>query len=821
MATGGAGLACALCVALVWWPSRPVPTAAAEVSPAAGAVPDLVADAEPVAPAIRIEAPVLPVATVPADDPLAAGPVGEQSAGSVTITGRCLAAEDRRPIADCVVELRGAAEVARTVADGTFRAEVALDSRGAITLRFDAEGRATRIGSFTGLKDGSREDLGDLLLPRGWHVHGRVTEIDGTGVGGNNVLVFGVDTALRVGQSGQGVTGAVCAADGSFTFDMQLPAGSYHAQVFGARRKQRGDGAFVVDPLRGAEPLHLVLEPIEVLPSIRGTVVDARGQPVAGVGLRAAAGGSPAQSDQLGRFVLLADGPVTGSTRVLLQRPERWSATFTPPTVEWGREDLRIELPDGPRLAIEVVDDAGAAVPEYAVLLGPADRPFLPENRACGRRHEDGRCVLATPQGGQLLLRVVPTAADLDCSELRRIELASEGLRQERFVLSRLATAAVIVVDEAGGPVSGADVSLLRLGKDLEQARHHDRDPRALRLHTLVDGVSERVSGGKTADDGRTSLRFVGLAQGLGLRVRAEGFVTELIVDPRLTSGAPLRVVLRRGGALRVEVERNGEPRELFAVVMWDAMGQPVRRFDARIDAEGVCLVPVLPAGHYSVSVYRQLVLELPGEATVSHAACGAPVVAVDVVGGVTASVRIAVPRPSFGVLDGRLVGPGFPSEVPQLLGVVLVRLDAADLRIGFFPVAADGSFRAEGLLPGRYRIAVQNSALGELQSVKGLLDAVVEIEPGSTRSADFTYVQRRLQLRLRWPDGQPVASQVEYRCGTLTAVARVAGELVLDPAPELPIEVRAGDSGEWSTPASMPRDRTEAVVEVVVPKPR
>lgn len=52
-------------------------------------------------------------------------------------------------------------------------------------------------------------------------------------------------------------------------------------------------------------------------------------------------------------------------------------------------------------------------------------------------------------------------------------------------------------------------------------------------------------------------------------------------------------------------------------------------------------------------------------------------------------------------------------------------------------------------------------------------------------------------------------------------AAARVAGELVLDPAPELPIEVRAGDSGEWSTPVSMPRDRTEAVVEVTVPEPR
>ncbi|MCB9886918.1 MAG: carboxypeptidase regulatory-like domain-containing protein [Planctomycetes bacterium] len=747
--------------------------------------------------------------------------MGESSVGRATITGRCLAAENRRPIADVVVGLSGAGEVARSAADGTFRAEVALDARGAVTLRLDAADRATRAGSFAGLKDGSHEDLGDLLLPRGWRVRGRVIEVDGTGVGGNNVLVFGVDTALRAGQSSQGLAGAVSAADGSFTLDMQLPAGSYRAQVFGARRKQRGDGAFVVDPSRGTELLHLVLEPIEVVPAIRGTVVDARGAPVDGVRLRAESGSAPAQSDRLGRFALLADGPTTGTTRVLLQRPERWAATFAPPVVEWGREDVRIVLPDGPRVAVEVVDDAGAAVAEYAVLFGPADHQFLPENRACGRRHEDGRCEFSTSQRGGLLLRVVPTTDDLDCGELRKVELGAEELHRERFVLARLAMASVIVVDDAGGPVSDADVSLLRLGEDLEQARHRDRDPRSLRLHTLVDGLSERVGGGKTEADGRTSLRVPPRAQGLGLRVRAEGFVTELIVDPRLSSVAPLRVVLRRGGALRVEVERNGEPRELFAVVLWDAMGRPVSRIDGRIDAEGVCTVPLLPAGHYSVSVHRQLVLELPGEAVRRHAACGAPVVAVDVVGGATANVRIEVPRPSFGALDGRLVGPDFSGEVPHLLGVALVRLDAADLRIGFFPVAADGSFHAEGLLPGRYHIAVQNTALGELQSVKGLLDAVVEIEPGNTRSAEFACVRRRLQLRLRWPDGRPVAARVEYRCGTLTATHQGSGELVLDPAPELPIEVRVGESGEWSAPVLMPRDRTEAVVEVVVPAPR
>jgi hypothetical protein len=76
----------------------------------------------------------------------------------------------------------------------------------------------------------------------------------------------------------------------------------------------------------------------------------------------------------------------------------------------------------------------------------------------------------------------------------------------------------------------------------------------------------------------------------------------------------------------------------------------------------------------------------------------------------------------------------------------------------------------------------------------------------------------RRLVLHLRNADGT-IASGAVLRCGShIDAANDRDGELVLDPAPELPVQIARDYAGPWSEPVSMPRDRREHTATVVVP---
>lgn len=75
--------------------------------------------------------------------------------------------------------------------------------------------------------------------------------------------------------------------------------------------------------------------------------------------------------------------------------------------------------------------------------------------------------------------------------------------------------------------------------------------------------------------------------------------------------------------------------------------------------------------------------------------------------------------------------------------------------------------------------------------------------------------------LRLRTATGEPNRVRVEVRCGSLLTVIGPRSELVLDPAPELPVQVRQEGACDWSEPVTMPDDRAEHTAEVIVPTRR
>lgn len=747
-------------------------------------------------------------------DPLADGTTTAAPRATVRFTGRCLAAESGAPLAGCELKTEDEGPtVARSGPDGTFDVTAEVDARGGAFLGIAANGRVPRHSSFDRLHVGAVEALGDVRLQRGYVVTGRVVDTAGNGVTGIHVVVFGVDTGLSAGQFGQSVAGAVCAADGTFTFDLLLPPGDWRAQLLGTRR-QRGSGAFHVETDTGCAPLVLIVEDQH---DIAGVVVDDRGEPMPKVGLQTEQGEARAESSLNGVFRLVAPRAIEGSTRVVLTEPDSWSPAFVAPTAFWGQQDVRIVMPRGPDVTIEVADDRGRVVTDFGVLFLPLARTSFPISRDHGT-HADGKLTVPTYRVGRHVLRVLPKAQDLLASEPQFVEVGSAAVPVQKVVLERLRRVGVEVVGADGAPIGAAKVSLVRRG-DRGLGPEGAQDPHRHLMWSGGRRGNELVSDTTTGADGIGALFAPAVTNGFLLRVRADGCEPTFVPDPVFEASAPLRLVLARGGALAGRVALHGQSRELFAIEVRDAAGNPLA-LDAQaqlLGPDGVFAVPLLPAGDCHVTVLRKITASSPGSATSPFVPFGAPVVPVHVVGGVTTQVELDAPVQALGSLQGRIRGAETLGKQSQLLLFLIGHVNAAR---GLFAVAADGSFTADQLPPGRYVVGLVAEPHTAFTATPMLFATEVVITAGGSHTQEFALARRRLTVTLRTPTGEPNAEALELRCGPVVRQVGERAELVLDPAPELPLEFRR-IGGEWSPGVVMPQDRREHTVEVVVPEPR
>ncbi|HEX6812075.1 MAG TPA: carboxypeptidase-like regulatory domain-containing protein [Planctomycetota bacterium] len=761
----------------------PLPVNAAEAT-----LPRQSAEPEPLA--VRREA---------APAPMAIG----RTQTSAQLRGRCVAAEDGAPLADCVVDLWAwRKERGTTGADGCFAIDFVPMPSGSITVRTQRAGRVPLEGQL--VSSGSVADLGTIALPRGFVVSGRVVDADGTAVPGHSVTVTGVDTTLPPGQVTMSTANARCGEDGSFTLGLPLPAGDWHAQLHGPRRL-RGDGAFRVHPIAGAEPLVLVVEPPN---EITGVVVSAGGQLLPDVGLRTEHGGAVAISSPMGAFELAPQHEVLASTRILLRDPERWPKAFVPPTVAWGERDVRVVIPM-PGLIVEVVDDAGAPVDWFQLAFQPAAETHLASRFVSD---PGGRTQVFPTSLGLYVLRVLPHGRPMLASEPRFLEVGSTPLAEQRVVLERLAKVTVQVVgaDQAG--VARAEVRLVRVAGRRAEASRLEYYPslEALRQAQRGQRPTESVSWAMTDASGLCSLEAPASCNGFLLQVSKKGFAPRFLFDPPLSVGNPLRVELTAGGVLAGSLETYDQPTRLFRVRI-DHAGP--REFDGEdmsaipLLSDATFRVPALAPGDYVVRVLRQMT---PGV----HAAKDTYVPTelarrVTVRARETTEVHLDVPPFRDGGLLGQLVGDTTARRVQ------LVFLDAANASREI-RVAADGSFAAQALPPGRYHVAVHSPLL------PAVLASVVEIAPGVAQPCEFAFTAKKLTLRLRTPEGEPTVGDFVLRCGPLQREVQLrSSELVLDPAPELAVEIRDKRAAAWSQPVVMPRDRSEHTAVVVVRRQR
>src|SRR5262249_33882721 len=131
---------------------------------------------------------------------------------------------------------------------------------------------------------------------------------------------------------------------------------------------RRDPFVFAIDPVRGCEPLTIQ---VSLTQCIAAHVVDEHGAPVEGAAFATEDGGASGTSDTDGNLLLWPTSAGAPQTRVLLRDAGPCESDFAPPTVAWG-SSVQLALRRGTTLRLEVVDDRGAPVESFAVLLAAA-----------------------------------------------------------------------------------------------------------------------------------------------------------------------------------------------------------------------------------------------------------------------------------------------------------------------------------------------------------------------------------------------------------------------------------------------------------------
>jgi len=732
--------------------------------------------------------------------------------GVGTFRGRCVAAEDGRPLAGCEVKATSK-HVTVTAADGTF---VVGHPPGWSDLTISGPQRARRLIRPGPVVAGTTYELGDVTLARGFPITGRVVDANGAPVADLGVYVLGLGVGPDGRHESTGAEGG-SGADGSFTLAPLLAAGRWNVRVMGARLQ--GDSDFVVDAATGAPPLLLVVAPALQVRTIRGVVVDDVGEPVDGVLLDARVAGSMAQSKADGTFSIAAR-PARDDDELVVRVPARCDTDPTPRPVRWGSDDVRIVLRRAAALTVDVVDDAGTPVTGFGVSLTSEPQLVQGEERSRGHAtHENGRAVIAPARRGRAVLRVFPHDVDLLPSQPVELTVV-DAMPPVRVVVERARQCLVEVVGARGEPVANATVELVRMHAPLEQSFGEALVPGKRGATTLWYRQSrqpERIDRATTDAAGHTTLLVPRDLQGTLLRCDMPPFAPFHRVAPALRPGVPLRIELAASGAIAGKVVLDGTPPASVRVEL-RGVGANVRAIDqsfVELAADGSFRFDRLAAGPWSVLANTHVVWAADASTTTATVPLPATARTVAVVAGQTVHVEITgVPR-ATGSLRGVV-----RCDARDLRGWTadLVRSDA-NARHGPFVLAADGSFEATKLLPGRMRLALRRAGAssGELGAV---LAEEIDVLPDAHIVREFSFVPRRAVIELRNPDGSPFAGRFGLRCGLEIDWSESGARSVLDPAPELPIAFRA-DDGEWSEPVTVPRDQREFAATVVVPARR
>lgn len=693
--------------------------------------------------------------------------------------------------------------------DGRFVLAAAVS--GAVELRVTAPERVGWVWS--GSLDSARRplDLGELPMRAGRVVSGRIVVSDGSSVAGR-MLAAHFATASRSAANEMRATTRI-RSDGTFELASPVPFGEVHWRL-GAGSSLATTPATTLVTAESGEVELKVANP----QSIRGRVIDHDGNPVAGVAITDPFLSDTVRSGADGSFVVLRKGiDRAPATMLRILHAEPWQAHPPLRGVPWGTTDLVVRLTPLPPFELRVVDESGQPVLGYGVALQrDGISPYLHDRVQHRGRHRGGVLRLRSVQPGATWLRVLPTDPEFATSERTAVPAAAGA--SFTVVLARRRTMPIRVVDH-GNPVAGVQVELLRRRNGAELLEGDlVADPMGGRRCAMSTRLLERIDGATTDADGGALLRRDPDLTDCVLRLHrdghADGVVRDLVPPP---DGSPLVVALPHHGSVRGTIRSPVVP---FSDLRIAVRGTRHRAGQSlAVAADGTFVVDDLQFGEHTLLVQRR-VLVAPGVFG-SLLPMRAAKVRVD---AANVALTLDLADLPLAQLRGTVRSPE-PLPAGYAVDLWRERDDGTVDRAATTELGVAGAFAFDQLLPGTYRASFRRGAY-EPRAMVGLHAERFFVAAGEQVMLLLAHRPQRFVLQLIRPDGTPIVGErVQLRCGDALwpperyQLPPVDGELVLDPAPTLPIEVRGGEAdAPWSAPVVMPPDATEATATVVVP---
>ncbi len=722
----------------------------------------------------------------------AAIPAGARGATLALLPGAVVSGQvvdpGRLPILGAVVEPRAgepmgfrfarryALRPAASAADGRFA--VLLPPRGGWSLDVAASGFAPRSVALPALAPRARPAPLTVVLDAGRTAVGRVAGPDGEPVAGATVQIL----PESVGGAGllratvaplAGVPGSfVATSDKRGAFRLQhLPAGRLSLVA-----RKPGYAPAVLPGIEfaaGAAASDLGV--VQLLPGavLEGRVTDGH-RPLAGarVALEVSSrtlrtshsmGLPPVETGADGSFHFADLEP---GTTIDLQASHAGflARRLSKVAVPTGRP-LTIALEQGARISGRVLDESGSPVEHAWVSARLQDRelPF-PQGAAGSRPTEaDGRFTIDGAPGGRIALEA--RAPGFEARKVTGLEVAAAGsLDDVEIVLKRGAAVVGQVTTDAGLPVAGAEVS---------------------------------AEGSGTTTDGDGAFRIEGVALGQRVVLASHPDLGRASQEVEVGAGET-RVDLRltRGVSLEGRVaNRAGEPVAGAEVWLLGDMGSLGRMGgipgSATSDAQGGFRFENVAPGSYRLGAGR-------------HGGAQGAGRTVEVAGEPLAGLDLVV-DPGV-VLSGRILGVH-----PQDLATLSVEVQAAKGESGPAEVAADGSYRLEGLSPGDWQVTASASATGRhgqgrVEIAEGAAEAHLDVELGAGLALAGTVRMNGqpldgAEVELRDESGQAAAVDVTSHLGTFRLEGLAPGRATLAVSAQLSmvaaeraIDLREGD---------------------------
>jgi protocatechuate 3,4-dioxygenase beta subunit len=516
------------------------------------------------------------------------GPAGAALTGSIAGVVRTQdkqAIAQARVCATCTTCAPGDEAVACVTSDGAGRYEIAELRYGRYWIAASADGYAATAARGAGVHVASQRVLGtDIDLPRGGsRIAGSVRDAMGVPVANARVRVTHADPpryALDV------------LSDASGAFVLAMPDGSFEIAAHA-----KGYAPVSSHGVAPAQRIRLTLEPAFAL---QGRVVDANGEPIAGVNVRAvprdrmprlawsqsdAGGHFRFSSLPAGSYVFMASGAgVYGELPDVVELGDE-SAAVEPIAIAAHRAFAlrgRVQLEDG------------APCPEGYVLLGEPD-PAQPSTLAHAELEQSDRTIgpeqhAIIERDGTVHFGGVPAAryfAAVYCDgyALQRgpavVELPRDAQRELTWVMQPATKLRARVVDARGRPAAHARIAISWPGRDRRRA--------VMPALAGADGSAE-ISGPRCGDCQLMAGDNVG-------RSTAVPFV----ISERGAHGAAT-LALEGDTTLELEVrDHEGAPLDGLQVIARRADGV-ARRYVAVALGDGRYRFSAVPAGAYSIT---------------------------------------------------------------------------------------------------------------------------------------------------------------------------------------------------------------------------